>query len=166
MNCQYCNKHFETKIKTKLFCSKKCRTINSVKNHRAKTKKICNVCNVNKIYHESLTCRSCYETTKNIDRSITIGEYRNKISVKGKHKSWLHSHIRDFNRRWNHDLTLMPCKVCNYSLHVELAHIKSISSFPDSATLEEVNAKSNIIPLCRNCHWEFDNGILKIGIPE
>lgn len=65
----------------------------------------------------------------------------------------------------------LPCAYCGYSLHVELCHIKPISSFPDSALLSEVNSRKNNIQLCRNCHWELDNSILKIkfnkeGFPE
>lgn len=54
------------------------------------------------------------------------------------------------------------CKICGYSNHVEVAHIKSVSEFDDSATIGEINSINNLIGLCPNHHWEFDNGILKI----
>jgi|APGre2960657373_1045057.scaffolds.fasta_scaffold21147_2 5-methylcytosine-specific restriction endonuclease McrA len=54
------------------------------------------------------------------------------------------------------------CKICGYDKHVELCHIKSIKSFPDDALLEDMNSEKNIVPLCPNCHWEFDHGILKL----
>lgn len=101
---------------------------------------------------------SCAESYK----FKTLAEYHEHLSVKGKHSSWKNSHIRVFNRAWNKNLTLLPCKNCGYNKHVELCHIKSVSSFPKTATLGEVNAATNNIQLCRNCHWEFDNGLLVI----
>ena len=92
---------------------------------------------------------------------MTIGEYRKKNSVKGKHPSWIHSHVRQFNRSWNKHLTEKPCDVCGYDKHVELCHIIPVSSFPDDALLGEFNSDDNNRVLCRNHHWEFDNGLLK-----
>ena len=99
---------------------------------------------------------------KNKYKYFTIGSYREMLSVKGKHPSWINCHIRNFTRQWLKHLTELPCKNCGYSLHVELCHIKPVSSFPDSTLLLEVNSEQNVVQLCRNCHWEFDNGFLKI----
>lgn len=55
-----------------------------------------------------------------------------------------------------------PCANCNYKNHVELCHIKSVSSFSDEALITEINAPENLIYLCPNCHWEFDNNILNL----
>lgn len=49
------------------------------------------------------------------------------------------------------------CEKCGYDKHVEICHIKSVSSFPDEAYLKEINSPSNLLYLCPNCHWEFDN---------
>jgi len=54
------------------------------------------------------------------------------------------------------------CRFCGYNKHTELSHIKSISSFPVTALVAEVNSPNNILELCPNCHWEFDNGLLTI----
>lgn len=54
------------------------------------------------------------------------------------------------------------CSICGYSNHVEVAHIKPVSDFDDSATIREINSLSNLIGLCPNHHWEYDNGILKL----
>ena len=50
------------------------------------------------------------------------------------------------------------CAKCGYDKHVELCHIKDIANFDDDSLLSEVNSRNNIIQLCPNCHWEFDNG--------
>lgn len=94
----------------------------------------------------------------------TLGEYRNKLSVTGKHPSWLNAHIRVFNRAWNKEYTFLPCAKCNYSLHVELCHIKDVALYEDSELLGTVNDKENIIQLCRNCHWEMGEGMIFAGM--
>ena len=49
-----------------------------------------------------------------------------------------------------------------YNKHIEIAHKKAVSDFDDSATIAEINDINNLIALCPNCHWEFDNGLLKL----
>lgn len=56
----------------------------------------------------------------------------------------------------------LKCAVCKYDKHVEIAHIKPVSDFDDSSTIAEINSIDNLIALCPNHHWEYDNGILKI----
>lgn len=56
----------------------------------------------------------------------------------------------------------MACSVCGYDKHVEIAHIKAVSDFDDSATIAEINSVDNLIALCPNHHWEYDNGVLKL----
>ena len=52
------------------------------------------------------------------------------------------------------------CYICGYSKHVEVCHIKPVSSFSLDSKLSDVNHISNLIMLCPNHHWEFDNGML------
>lgn len=54
------------------------------------------------------------------------------------------------------------CAVCGYSNHIEVAHIKAISEFDDSVTIAEINSINNLVALCPNHHWEYDNRILKL----
>ena len=89
-----------------------------------------------------------------------LSEYHNNASLKGKHPSWKNAHIRSLARYWNKELAQFPCQHCGYSKHVEFAHIKGIATFPETTTIGEVNDPSNILILCRNCHWEFDHKIL------
>lgn len=63
------------------------------------------------------------------------------------------------------DLKAYPCKLCGYSLHVELCHVKAIHRcFKETPHMlvKEVNSRANVIPLCRNCHWELDNGHIQM----
>lgn len=48
------------------------------------------------------------------------------------------------------------CSECGYSKHVEVAHIKAISSFSPDTLVSVVNDETNLKFLCPNCHWEFD----------
>lgn len=52
------------------------------------------------------------------------------------------------------------CMVCGYNQHIEIAHRRSVSSFPKTATIEEINHLENLIPLCPNHHWEYDHGVM------
>lgn len=54
------------------------------------------------------------------------------------------------------------CAICGYDKHVEIAHIKAVSDFDDSALISEINSKDNLIALCPNHHWEYDHGLLKL----
>ena len=49
------------------------------------------------------------------------------------------------------------CANCGYDKHVELAHIKAVADFDDDTLLSVVNSPDNVLSLCPNCHWEFDN---------
>lgn len=133
---------------------------------KRKTKKKCIVCNepVKSFRHSK--CPKHHDEyikykSENMYQDKTVGEYRNMTSVKDKHPSWLHSHIRIFNRTWNRDLIKLPCAKCGYKLHVELCHIKSVSSFSNESLLSEINHPNNNIQLCRNCHWELDNNFFQ-----
>jgi predicted restriction endonuclease len=53
------------------------------------------------------------------------------------------------------------CCVCGYSNHVDVAHIRSVSSFSTDTLIREINDIDNLLPLCPNHHWEYDAGIFK-----
>lgn len=125
-----------------------------VREWRQKNKKKCPFCD-SLIYKESKTCVQCSPRADMGHK--TLGEYRNLESVKGKHPSWVYAHVRGMARSKFKKLLSLPCAHCGYSKHVELAHVKPLSSFPDSALLSEINSEENVIQLCPNCHWEFDN---------
>lgn len=95
-------------------------------------------------------------------RLMTLEEAMNSPYVKGKHRSHIYDFVRRFNRSWNKHLLKLPCLYCGYSKHSELAHIKGIKTFSLDSTLGEINNVSNVLPLCRNCHWEFDNDLLSL----
>lgn len=141
------------------YCTRSCSATHSNKLYpkRKRTRQCVHCTDLVKSYRHSLCEKHWVEYQENKYIHKTIGEYRNKPSLVGKHSSWVNSHIRLFARSWLRHLTNRPCLHCGYDKHVELAHIIAVSSFPDTALLSEVNSESNVIPLCPNCHWEFDN---------
>jgi len=147
------------------FCSRSC--AQSYNNKiRPKRKPIERICSCGKTFIPKFKssrrlCESCQEKRQvSVEfKAKTLSSYHEKKSVKDKHPSWKNSHIRILNRSWNKEMLKRPCEHCGYDKHVELCHIKPVSSFPETATLAEVNAPENNKVLCRNCHWEFDHNL-------
>lgn len=54
------------------------------------------------------------------------------------------------------------CIVCGYNKHVEIAHIRAVADFSDGDLLSEINHPDNLVGLCPNHHWEFDNGLISL----
>ena len=54
------------------------------------------------------------------------------------------------------------CAICGYTKHVEVAHIKAVSEFSNETPISTINSITNLIGLCPNHHWEYDNGMLKL----
>lgn len=174
VSCDKCGKSFH-KLPNQIartkhnFCSRSCFVAfnqTGRRSHNRPKELTCMKCRTiftrNKSHHSKLFCANCY-TAPNL-KMMTLAQFHELPSVKGKHPSWINAHIRSLNRIWNSHLTTKPCAVpgCEYSLHVELCHRKSIQSFPKTALVGEVNHHNNVVQLCRNHHWEFDRGILHI----
>lgn len=174
-NCLYCNKE----TKNPKFCSQSCSAIHNNKIYPKRRIKIrnCTICGNEFQIARRRTCETCKVAGKmkpsfhlkakvqystDFYKNLTIGDYKNRDSNKNKHPLWAHNNIRNFGRSWNKDLQKSSCKKCGYSLHIELCHIKPLADFSDTATLGEVNHPTNIIPLCCNCHWEFDKKLWDI----
>lgn len=155
MNCLNC----QQETKNPKYCCRSCSaTVTGRLFPKRKIQKKCIKCeNTVKSYRHNRCEFHWQEYKESKYQNRTIGEYRNLVSVKHSHPSWIHAHIRNFARSWLKHLTKLPCKFCGYDKHVELAHIKAICDFEDDALLSEVNSPENVIQLCRNCHWEFDN---------
>jgi len=52
------------------------------------------------------------------------------------------------------------CAVCGYDIHIQICHIKGISSFDDDVLVSDINNINNLISFCSNHHWEFDHGLI------
>jgi hypothetical protein len=58
------------------------------------------------------------------------------------------------------------CFECGYERKIDIAHIKSVSSFSLDSKISEINDIRNLLALCPNHHSEFDDGYLKIDIDK
>ena len=73
------------------------------------------------------------------------------------HRSSAFALVRSRARATAKKLGLDECAVCGYNKHVEIAHIKGISTFEGHTLLSVINSPDNLMALCPNHHWEFDN---------
>ncbi len=97
----------------------------------------------------------CYKKANRLKRDNQAIE---DVIVKGATGSHRYQAIRtDAIRRAKLDNQALVCAKCGYDKHVEVCHIKPISSFDKSTPLGIVNGKENLMLLCPNCHWEHDN---------
>ena len=165
-NCNHCGKE-TTNPK---FCSKSCAAKETNKTPKRKLLKKCSQCESIVRSYRSNLCEHHFQeyqkTRKEYLLNLTLAEYINRPCIKRLHISSKFAHIRGLCRSWHKALTKQPCHICGYSKHVELAHIKAVSSFDLTAKLSEVNSPDNIVQLCPNCHWEFDNGLTALVFPE
>lgn len=107
-------------------------------------------------------CMSCGKDTKNkkyCSRSCAAKENKKNNNVLNRTIGHYRkrSDIRNFARKYNSHLSDESCAMCGYKLHVEICHIIALKDFPDTALISEVNHPNNLVALCPNCHWEFDN---------
>ena len=149
MKCKSCSKD----TNNPKYCSRSCSAIHTNKTYikRKRTKK-CRLCD-NLIVKNRVHCSDC------LKRDRTLGELKNNGS---KYRCAVNNCIR-YHAKQKCRNRKQVCASCGYDLHVEVCHIKPVSSFNDSSLESEINAKNNLILLCRNCHWEQEKGLLDIS---
>jgi len=140
-----------------VFCSRSCAaTFNNKKHPKRHLTKTCNMCK--KLIRSDLKyCGECYRKKHFISHK-TLEE-----AIKNRKDNNRYNQIRQISRKkYLESNRKKCCEVCGYDIHIEICHIKDISSFSKDSLISEINDLSNLIALCRNHHWELDNGHLKI----
>ncbi len=154
--CKNCGKS----TKNPKFCNKSCAAIyNNVKFPKRKRKqRYCKHCGI-KVLPRRLTCDNCNPSC--VDWSKRTIE--DVIMLNNRHTN-KYRRIRD-HARYVYDSSDRPkgCEKCPYDKHYEVCHIKPIHLFTSDTPVSIVNALDNLIALCRNCHWEFDNGLFSFN---
>lgn len=163
--CKNCNSVIHPKdgqklrqVRVKVFCSKSCAAIfnNSAYPKRAREK--------NLLHLPTTTEVSSSNATMEGKRLIQL--LRTKGEVFSERANWqsARSHIQKIARS-TYKKSSRPkcCYICKYDRHYEVCHISSVASFPNTATLGEINSIDNLVALCPTHHWEFDKKILSIG---
>lgn len=100
---------------------------------------------------------------KNKNESLVMN--LTKCELFKRYKSWqtARSYIQKFARNiYVNSSKPKQCVICGYDKHYEVAHIKAVSDFNDSTLISEINNIDNLIALCPNHHWEYDNNGLDI----
>jgi hypothetical protein len=159
----------ETKIKK--FCNRSCaqsftnHDLNRGRMKKQVHKKICTKCQKEFILgrnkHGKIRgTRLCPECKVHFDLR-TKGQLK---IIHAKAQSHNIAIRRDARRIYERSGKPMSCVACGYRLHVEIAHIKEVCEFPDTATINEINDINNLVAICCNCHWELDNKIISLGL--
>jgi hypothetical protein len=150
--CKCCNIIIEVKdsekvssVRQRVFCSKNC---SAIYNNTRREKKEIQLKELKDLERAESSINNLTKIEL-LNRCKTYASYRSSI-CKNARKSFL---ISDKARK---------CLICGYDKHTDIAHIKSVSSFPDDAKISEINSSENLMALCPNHHWEFDSGLIKI----
>ena len=188
--CKGCGEALDYSKRKNKYCSEKCSIIVNNKKgllrktviSKLKDYEIIDIFNKSSTYKELYTNLGYSETpaSKSLkiikDRLKDLGLNienlkRNKVSLKTKGdlfkerlnwQSARSSIAKDCRIVFKNSDKPKCCYICGYSNHIEIAHIKSVSSFDDDVLVSEINHINNLLPLCPNHHWEFDNGLLKL----
>lgn len=158
MNCIYCNTPFESKLYNKKACSQRCANRNRVSKWRIKTSKPCSICKINLVLKESTTCKDCHFSGRIKDwSSYTLQDMQELDSYQ------ISARVRqDARKVYAQSKLPRECKICKYNNHIEIHHIQQIKSFPKSTKIGVINNLSNLVPLCRNHHWEVENDFIQL----
>lgn len=162
IQCTNCSKLFQKQKKDMTisgnnFCCRSCSNM-FLNTHQPKKRK--------QVYKNScIICRcsvgSSMKYCKNCRPNKDDDLLKKLVYTKG-HRASAFSVVRARARYVLKKLNLNSCQKCGYDKHIEACHIKSICSFSDNATIGEINDISNLLALCPNCHWEFDNQLLTL----
>lgn len=154
-NCLHCDKE-TTNPK---FCSSSCSaSYNNLLYPRRKPEGECKIC-ATPISTRYTYCSSCKIHSKQyVDWSqVTLS------NMTGKRAYQKHSRVRELARKaYNKSNKPKICYNCGYDKHIEVCHIKAISSFSEDIPITEINSLENLLALCPNCHWELDYGNLEL----
>lgn len=145
------------------FCSRSCAAIfNNKKHPKRKAERIpCKRKECVNLILKSTKNKYCNKECKPIviNGNKTMKEM---LDTSNCHRATIHSKIRESARRVAKKLGLKQCHICSYNLHVEICHLKSISSFSLEVPISIINHPNNLVALYRNHHWEQENGYLTI----
>ncbi len=166
MQCKMCNHETDNPK----FCSRSCSSsFNNLRANGRKTGKkqkpvYCKSCDKLVITPRRKFCDSC---TSSCIKTVTSKWVLSVKITKGEAitaDTQKYRRIREYARLVAiKNKLLNQCSVCDYSLHVECCHKKPIASFPDDTLLSVINDPKNLTGMCRNHHWEFDNGFLTLN---
>lgn len=152
-NCEYCGKPTDNPK----FCSINCAANYNLIHFppKKKRKRFCKHCG-NEIKGRKISCTRCNKNVVDWD-TVTLS------TITGRASYQIAANIRRRARyRYRNSSRPKYCINCGYKKHYEVCHIQAIMDFPPETSVAEINSLENLVALCRNCHWELDNGLLSI----
>lgn len=168
--CKYCQEPFPKRVgkpnakDKQLFCNTSCaaKYNNRVRFPNSASSLACAHCLVNPKERRSRYCTTCRDTKayrftgRRTAEDVTLQVLKDKYGL-----SQYHAKIRGYARTVYYR-TQRPksCAICDYAKHVDICHIKDLKDFTLESKLSEVNHPENLVALCKNHHWEFDNHML------
>lgn len=161
MNCINC----QIETSNPKFCGKSCAASHNNRHYpKRKPESSCARCRVPNTKTRTY-CMKCWKDVQ-AERSIvlwensTLGEMR---GVGNANAGGRYPYIRQLSRR-KYLLSNRPkeCLVCGYSKHFDVAHVREVKSFPETAFVSEINDLDNLVALCKTHHWELDHGELTL----
>lgn len=159
VQCKKCEKKFEkdrgqANRSQNHYCSRSCSvSANNSSKPKRLGKFFCQRCG-QKARTQRITCDICLNADKERIENQTLGDLLSKCEK----RATAYSGIRTAARAVAKKQGWYKCCKCLYDKHIEIGHVKPIGSFPLEALVTEINAVSNLLPLCPNCHWEYDYG--------
>lgn len=165
--CKHCQTIL-TKHVQKIFCSRSCaaKHNNTIAPKRKKKIVNCVVCQKPVDKTPRKFCQSCINdgwVNTWPDKPVllrTLGEELSLNPYKGANR---YNRIRAILRYSYLSKNKEPkCSVCGYSRHIELCHKIPIRDFSLESLIKDINHPDNVLTLCPNHHWEFDNGLIKL----
>lgn len=155
IQCLNCN---EITINPK-FCSTTCSSqFNNKLRPNYKPSKFCEDCSI-EIHHKSKKCRKCAISITTKDWSgITLGQLID--DVKTHNSRDLYGRIRERARKIYAKSDKPKKCICGYIKHYQISHKKGIATFDLQTPISTINDLDNLVALCPNHHWEFDNNKL------
>jgi len=150
-------------VRKRDFCDRSCAASynnrTAIRSHGPQRKpRVCRTCDAKHLNGGTFCSPDCREVDRLNRKSLgdrTKGEVFANCSSWQSARAVIQKHARA-------QLSETACSHCGYAIHVDAAHVRAVSTFPDSATISMINDKSNLRALCRNHHWEYDHGLLAI----
>lgn len=187
--CDFCNKIIEIKegqkvqeVRRKKFCNQSCAAkINNEEYHkRKKLRRIVFkfICTRNKRKNNEIV-KILKERIKKLIKEKVVIVIKIRRNEKFHYLSGTKKELFDKSKNWQGARSIIQkharyvykksnkpkkCIECEFDKHFEVCHKKPVSDFSDDSDIvSEINNIDNLIALCPNHHWEFDNKMKKMN---
>jgi len=150
-------KNCKAKTQNPAFCSKSCAASynNKLYPKRKPQQRYCKHCQT-EVFNRRTVCDDCNPaivdwSTKRLSDMVGLRNYQRHSRIRGlARKAYIASGLPK------------ECSQCGYDKHYEICHIRAIKDWPENTVITDINSIDNLLALCRNCHWEFDNSLLTV----